>query len=477
MKKKDGRFRPRIVAKGFMEIPGVDYSESFAPVVKDESFRVMLVVYLVKAGLDEYWIAQIYDITTAFLYGILEEEIYMRLPDGLEKFQDVDPSEDCLLLDKAIYGLVQAARQFYKKLKKVLVKEMNFEYSKADPCLFYKMTNLGTCIICCYVDDLAFFGNKSAIDDAVKKLRQEFNMKFVGDLKEYVGCATRFENRKGQKVAYLTQPDIINKMLKKFSKEFCKMGKYKVPSGPGYVAVRPKEDSVKLSDELQKKFRSGVGTLLYLVKHSRPDIANSVREHAKVMDGATKYHYKELLRTMKFVADTAGKALVLAPDKVQDGMWKIRGICDSAFAPDPDTRRSITGFGIYVMGCLVAWKSRSQRSVTLSLTKAEYVAMSELVQEIMFLKQILEFLKLKVKYPIIVNCDNVGAIFLAENATGQRTKHVDIRHHYVREFVDEGMVKVVFVKSQENEADLFTKNLNEELTHKHTSKYMENGTD
>ena len=79
--------------------------------------------------------------------------------------------------------------------------------------VFYKMTNLGTCIICCYVDDLAFFGNKSAIDDAVKKLRQEFNMKFVGDLKEYVGCATRFENRKGQKVAYLTQPDIINKML------------------------------------------------------------------------------------------------------------------------------------------------------------------------------------------------------------------------------------------------------------------------
>ena len=380
------------------------------------------------------------------------------------------------MLQKSIYGLIQAARQFYKKLKKVLVKKLKFENSNADPCLFCRMTNLGICIICCYVDDLAFFGNKRAIDNAVSNLKEEFEMKFVGDLKEYVGCTTHFENGKGGKVCYLTQPDIIKKMVKKFGNEFSKMGSYKIPSGPGYIAVRPKEDNVKLTGELQKKFRSGVGTLLYLVKHSRPDIANSVREHAKVMDGATRYHYKELLRTMKFVAGTAGKALVLAPEKVVDNMWKIRGICDSAFAPDPDTRRSITGFGIYIMGCLVAWKSRSQRSVTLSSTEAEYVAMSELVQEIMFLKQILEFLKLKVKYPIIVNCDNVGAIFLAENATGQRTKHVDIRYHYVREFVDEGVVKIVFVKSKENEADLFTKNLNEELTVKHRSKYMKDVT-
>ena len=197
-----------------------------------------------------------------------------------------------------------------------------------------------------------------------------------------------------------------------------------------------------MTGELQKKFRSGVKTLLYLVKHSRPDIANSVREHAKVMDGANNRHYKELLRTMKFVADTSNKALMLDPERGLDNMWKIKGICDSAYAPDPDTRRSITGYGIYIMGCLVAWKSRSQRSVTLSSTEAEYVAMSEMVQEIMFLKQILEFLKLKVEYPIVVNCDNVGAIFLAENATGQRTKHIDICYHYTREYVDDGIVKV-----------------------------------
>ena len=309
-----------------MEIPGVDYSESFAPVVKDETFRVVLVVYLLNSYGDEdndkLWSAQIYDITTAFLYGDLDEEIYMRLPDGLENFQKVNTNEDCLVLQKSIYGLIQAARQFYKKLKKVLVKKLKFENSKADPCLFYRMTNLGICIICCYVDDLAFFGNKRAIDNAVSNLKEEFEMKYVGDLKEYVGCTTHFENGKGGKVCYLTQPDIIKKMVKKFGNEFSKMGSYKIPSGPGYIAVRPKEDNVKLTGELQKTFRSGVGTLLYLVKHSRPDIANSIREHAKVMDGATRYHYKELLRTMKFVAGTAGKALVLAPEKVVDNMWR-----------------------------------------------------------------------------------------------------------------------------------------------------------
>ena len=125
------------------------------------------------------------------------------------------------------------------------------------------------------------------------------------------------------------------------------------------------------------------------------------------------------------------------------------------------------------MGCLVSWKLRSQRSVTLSSTESGYVAMSELVQEVMFLRQVIEFLGLKVEYPIMVNCDNAGAIFLAGNASGQRTKHVNIRYHYIREYVEDGTVKVVFVKSSDNEADLFTKNLNEQATKKHVSKFME----
>ena len=343
VKKRDGRFRPRIVAKGFMEIPGVDYSESFAPVVKDETFRLVVIVYLIYSSGDqddiELWVAVIWDITTAFLYGDLDEEIYMRLPDGLEKFEKVNKNEDCLVLNKAIYGLIQAARQFYKKLKKVLVKDLKFENCKSDPCLFFNKTNLGICIICCYVDDLAFFGNKKAINDTVYNLKKQFEMKYVGDLREYVGCRIDFENGKGGKVAYLTQPDIVKKIENKFGSEILKLTKcYGTPSSPGYVAVRPKEEEPKLTEEVQKRFRSGVGTLLYLVKHSRPDISNSVREHAKVMDSANKYHYKELLRTMKYVVDTRNKALKFAPFSVKNNMWQLRGICDSAYAPDPDTR-------------------------------------------------------------------------------------------------------------------------------------------
>ena len=238
-KKKDGKFRPRIVAKGFMEIPGVDFSETFAPVVNDETFRIILILFLIySTDSGKLWMAEIWDIVTAFLYGDLDEEIYMEAPDGFERFFAFNRELECLILDKAIYGLVQAARQFYKKLKNVLVQKLGFKKCKADPCLFYKESELGTCIICCYVDDLAFFGNCSAVKDVVQKLQEQFDMKHVGNLKEYVGCTIDFENGKGGKVAYLTQPDIIKKMVKKFGKEFSKMGSFKTPSSPGYIAGR-----------------------------------------------------------------------------------------------------------------------------------------------------------------------------------------------------------------------------------------------
>ena len=128
---------------------------------------------------------------------------------------------------------------------------------------------------------------------------------------------------------------------------------------------------------------------------------------------------KELLRTLKYVVKASNKVLKLEQTKPKNNMGKLRGICDSAYTPDPETRRSVTGYRIYVMDCLVSWKSQSQKSVNLSSTETEYVAMSELVQEIMFLRQVMEFLGMKIKYPIIINCDNVGDIFIAENATGQ----------------------------------------------------------
>ena len=147
-------------------------------------------------------------------------------------------------------------------------------------------------------------------------------------------------------------------------------------------------------------------------------------------------------------------------------------LTDSDWGGDSEKRISVSGWAIFLCGCLIGWGSRSQKNVTLSSTEAEYVAISEICKEIIFLKQVLEFLEVKYEFPIIINVDNVGAIYLAKNAESRRTKHVDIRYHFVREYVEQGIVKIIFVKSEENIADTFTKNVNEGTYEKHNSEYM-----
>ena len=184
---------------------------------------------------------------------------------------------------------------------------------------------------------------------------------------------------------------------------------------------------------------------------------------------------KSLYCLIKFVVDTKHFGLVMEPKMSnKSNTWDMMTYCDSDYAGDKDGRKSVSGFVIYILGCLISWKSRGQKSVTLSSTEAEYVAISELCAEIMFLKQVLEFLEVEVTLPIIVRVDNVGAIYLAQNAvSGPRTKHVDIRYHFVRDYIEQGMVKIVFVKSAENDSDIYTKNLGEELFYKHSGKYSQ----
>ena len=212
------------------------------------------------------------------------------------------------------------------------------------------------------------------------------------------------------------------------------------------------------------------------MKHSRPDLANAVRELTKVMDGATTLHLDAMYRMMRYVFETRNLGLELKPNVKFTGQklkWEMYGFSDSDYSGDRATRLSITGFIIYVLGVAVSWKSKAQRSVTLSSTEAEYVALSETSAEIMFLKQVLEFLGFEVKYPIVVHVDNMGAIYLANNqTTGVRTKHVDVRYHFVREFIEDGVVKIVYVKTDENCADMFTKNLSQKQFHYHATKYL-----
>ena len=139
---------------------------------------------------------------------------------------------------------------------------------------------------------------------------------------------------------------------------------------------------------------------------------------------------------------------------------------DSEFGGDPKTRVSVSGWVIYFQGVAISWSSKAQRSVTLSSTEAEYMALSEVAKEIIFAKHVLDSMGIKVKLPIVINVDNTGAMFLGMNRMiGQRTKHIDIRAHFVREYIQDDILKLVFVRTKENSADIFTKNVTGDIYH------------
>ena len=172
--------------------------------------------------------------------------------------------------------------------------------------------------------------------------------------------------------------------------------------------------------------------LLYLTKHTRPDIANSVRKHSRMMDGATAAHYQSLLRLAKYVIDTKNHTLKLNVTRNDDNIFNIQGYSDSDYAGNKDDRKSITGIIVYCAGVPIAWKSKGQKAVSLSSAEGEYYAISELCTEIIYVKQVLEFLKIVINYPIIIRDDNVGAMLLANNPVlSQRAKHISVRHHFV----------------------------------------------
>jgi hypothetical protein len=310
-----------------------------------------------------------------------------------------------------------------------------------------------------------------AIDKTIEDLKRKgFTLKVEGSLQDYLSCEITLDKDKG--VGWIHQPHLVDKLESKFRTMVEKFQDYRTPGTPGEHVMRNIE--LKVDAEKHSIYRSGVGMLLYLVKHSRPDIANAVRELTKALDGPSHAAYKEFLRVVKHTIDTKNLALKIAPIKPDDeDNWSIVVYSDSDYAGDRETRVSIAGFVIYLLGVPISWKSKGMKSVALSSSEAEYVALSEAAKEVKFIYQVLRSMGVKVKLPIVVRVDNIGAIFMAENvAVSQRTKHIDVRYRFVQEFVMDGFLKIIFVRTGDNDADIFTKNLSGDLHEKHRGKMV-----
>ena len=459
--KRDGRFRARLVACGYSQVPGVDFVESYAPVINDITWQILIVLKIMM-GYD----ALIVDVETAFLHGDLEETIFMDCPPGMKARND-----ECCLLKKSIYGLVQAARQYFKKYIDVL-RKAGFKGGNVDPCLMYRRTGNDIVYISIHVDDALLVGTKKGIKDAIADIKKGgFELKIEGSLDDYLSCEITFdEDGSG---GYIHQPHLISKIEKMFGELVKNRQVYGTPGTPGFRMLRDLEEA-KLDEKRHSMYRSGVGMLLYLVKHSRPDLANPIRELSKVLDGPNGKSWGEMCRIIKYVLDTKNMSLRIKPIGNDINNMEMIAFSDSDWAADRETRISVSGFIIYLNGVAISWKSRAQKGVTLSSSEAEFVALSEAVKEIRFIFQVLRSMGIEVKTPIVVRADNVGAMFMAKNTSiSDRTKHVDIRYHFIREFIDQEFIKIVFVSTKENVADIFTKNLPKELFERHSNNMIE----
>jgi hypothetical protein len=216
--------------------------------------------------------------------------------------------------------------------------------------------------------------------------------------------------------------------------------------------------------------------LLYCIKHSRPEISNAVRELSKCLSSPNPAAYKEMLRVIKYIYDTPDIGLRVVP-KISDE-WEVKVYSDSDWAGDKDSRKSVSGYMIFVSDVLVCWRSKSQAAISLSSSEAEMYALTEAVKEVPFIVQVLLFMNVKIKLPVQVMVDNMGAIYMSENSMpSARTRHADLRQKFTSDLQEKGLIKIDFVKSEDNTADIMTKNVTQELFEKHTKGIVLNKKD
>ncbi|GIL60632.1 hypothetical protein Vafri_15174 [Volvox africanus] len=443
------RFKARLVVKGFMQREGIDFEEVFAPVSKHATLRA----FLAMVAANNMELHQL-DVKTAFLNGELEEEVFVKQPPG---FEEGGPNI-VGRLHKALYGLRQASRAWYKKLHDHLM-EQGYRVSEADPSLYVRERDGVTVYVLVYVDDVLIASTSlKAVIAAKAELMSQFECRDMGEATMFLGMLIKRDRAMGY--LSLSQPRLIEELVQLYG-----MGSARskpVPMAEGtHLAQASLEERL---DRERYPYSELIGSLLYISGCTRPDISQAVGVLTRHMAKPAKEHWKAAKEVVRYLLGTADFGLAFGGERAAEGLL---GFCDADHAGCVDTRRSTTGYVFSVHGCAVSWASKLQRSVAVSTMEAEYVAASEATKEALWLRQLLTDMGYSVR-PTKINCDSQSALKVIKNpVVSTKSKHIAVRYHLIREQVMRGSVEMVDCRTDEMVADIFTKPLSTEKFVRH----------
>ena len=465
--KHDGtveRYKARLVVKGFLQQLGIDYDETYAPVIRMEILRMLLTM-----AANQDWECEQMDVKTAFLNSLVMEEIYMEQPDGF--ILKDNPDLVCKLL-KCLYGLKQAPREWYKRLSDYLAVH-GYKPLLKDQCVFIKVHPNGLkSIISVYVDDLLLFAPcKKIISEIKNMMTSEFKMTDLGEVKQILGW--RITRNRKERTIFIDQEQYANKVLERFDFAECRTSKLPMAAGERLTKDLSPLTENEINYMKTIPYREAVGSFMYLMVGTRPDLSNFLREVSSHLCNPGMKHWEAVQKGLRYLKGTAHYGLTIGGGKsVTTRMTNNEDILkvyvDSDFSNCVDTRRSITGFAIYFVDSLISWCSRRQRSVTLSTTEAEYMAMAHALTQMIFLRQTLEEMEITQSTPVKILEDNKGCILLAKKQElNDRSRHVDNKYHFIQEQVRRKRVIVEYIQTKDQRADPFTKNLDSTSFYKH----------
>jgi hypothetical protein len=443
-------YKARLVAKGFSQIQGIDYEETFSPVAMFKSIRIMIAI----AAFHDYEIWQL-DVKTAFLNGKLDEDVYMIQPQG---FEDPNNSEKVCKLEKAIYGLKQASRSWNKRFDEE-VKTLGFIQSKEEPCVYKKVSGSHVLFLILYVDDILLMGNNITLMEQTKNsLKTIFSMKDMGEARCILGI--KIHRYRSRRLIGLSQCVYIDKLLERFGMENSKKGSVpmskSVQLSKSQCAVTRKD----IEDMKDIPYASAIGSIMYAMTCTRPDVAFALSMTSRHQASPGPEHWTAVKNILRYLKRTKNKFLVYGGQRE----LSVEGYTDASFMTDPDDRRSQSGYVFLLNGGAVSWRSCKQSTTADSTTAAEVMAAAEASKEGVWTKKFLEELGVvsSSEGPLELFCDNSASISqIKEPKSHHKTKYMDRKYFVTRDFIDEGKIALLWIDTNNNVADPFTKPLSQ----------------